>query len=592
MSLTRNAFGVLTALLRDDVRTQRDIAEKARLSLGSANREYRSLCEQGLASSMRVTPAGLQALAPYRVENAVIMAAGLSSRFAPLSYERPKGVLKVRGEVLVERQIRQLHEAGIKDVTVVVGYMKEQFFYLEDAFGVSIVVNPDYATRNNNSTIRRVADRLGNTYICSSDDYFTENPFEPYVYEGYYAAVYEQGPTDEYCLTTKGAHRLITDVQTSGRDAWAMMGHAYWDRTFSQAFCAILDTEYDRPETAPKLWEDIYAEHVRELPLVMRPYERDVIWEFDSLEDLRAFDPDFMDNVDSRIMDNICATLGCARRDISGIVPIKAGLTNLSFRFEAGGNRYVYRHPGVGTDAIINRESETFSQEVARDLGIDGTYLYEHPQEGWKISRYLDDCVPFDLHNWDHVARAMDIARTLHRSGAASAWTFDVHEDTKKILALLDEAHRTSFPDFESLYRLADRLNDLVKCAPEERVLCHNDFYDPNFLVQEDRMHLIDWEYSGMGDYASDLGVFICCSDYTYDEALRVLELYFQRPLAPEELFHCIGYVAVASFHWFVWALYKDACGSPVGEYLYLWYKYTKTYGAKALELHEALAQA
>ena len=59
--------------------------------------------------------------------------------------------------------------------------MKEQFFYLEDAFGVSIVVNPDYATRNNNSTIRRVADRLGNTYICSSDDYFTENPFEPYV---------------------------------------------------------------------------------------------------------------------------------------------------------------------------------------------------------------------------------------------------------------------------------------------------------------------------------------------------------------------------------------------------------------------------
>ena len=99
-----------------------------------------------------------------------------------------------------------------------------------------------------------------------------------------------------------------------------------------------------------------------------------------------------------------------------------------------------------------------------------------------------------------------------------------MHEDTKKILALLDEAHRTSFPDFESLYRLADRLNELVKCAPEERVLCHNDFYDPNFLVQEDRMHLIDWEYSGMGDYASDLGVFICCSDYTYDEALRVLE--------------------------------------------------------------------
>ena len=55
------------------------------------------------------------------------------------------------------------------------------------------------------------------------------------------------------------------------------------------------------------------------------------------------------------------------------------------------GSPYVYRHPGVGTDAIINRESETFSQEAARDLGIDGTYLYEHPQEGWKLSRCLDE---------------------------------------------------------------------------------------------------------------------------------------------------------------------------------------------------------
>ena len=128
----------------------------------------------------------------------------------------------------------------------------------------------------------------------------------------------------------------------------------------------------------------------------------------------------------------------------------------------------------------------------------------------------------------------MEIGRTLHRSGIASAWTFDVHEDTKKMLALLDERHRTSFPDFDQLYDLAERLNDLVKCAPENMVLCHNDFYEPNFLVQKDRMHLIDWEYSGMSDYASDLAVYICCSDYTYDEALHVLELYFQRPLTAE----------------------------------------------------------
>ena len=78
--------------------------------------------------------------------------------------------------------------AGITDVTVVVGYKKEYFFYLAEQFGVTIVVNDAYLTRNNNSSLWRVRKRLGNTYICSSDDYFTSNPFEPYAYRAYYSA--------------------------------------------------------------------------------------------------------------------------------------------------------------------------------------------------------------------------------------------------------------------------------------------------------------------------------------------------------------------------------------------------------------------
>ncbi|MGV7343445.1 hypothetical protein PJI17_32620, partial [Mycobacterium kansasii] len=80
-----------------------------------------------------------------------------------------------------DRQIEQLREAGINDITVVVGYKKEHFFYLAAKYGVKIVVNSDYATRNNNGSLWLVREQLGNTYICSSDDYFTVNPFEDYV---------------------------------------------------------------------------------------------------------------------------------------------------------------------------------------------------------------------------------------------------------------------------------------------------------------------------------------------------------------------------------------------------------------------------
>ena len=101
------------------------------------------------------------------------MAAGMSSRFIPLSWECPKALLEVKGEILIERQIRQLKEARVTDITVVTGYMADKFDYLSSKFGVTLVYNPDYARYNNTSTLMCVLDRLSDTWICSSDNYFT-----------------------------------------------------------------------------------------------------------------------------------------------------------------------------------------------------------------------------------------------------------------------------------------------------------------------------------------------------------------------------------------------------------------------------------
>lgn len=80
---------------------------------------------------------------------AVITAAGFGSRFVPLTFETPKGLLEVFGERMIERQIKQLHEAGITDITIIVGYLKEKFEYLIDKYQVKLLYNPEYATKNN-----------------------------------------------------------------------------------------------------------------------------------------------------------------------------------------------------------------------------------------------------------------------------------------------------------------------------------------------------------------------------------------------------------------------------------------------------------
>ena len=112
-----------------------------------------------------------------KVDNAIIMAAGTSSRFAPLSFERPKALIEVRGEILIERQIRQLRKAGIEEIVIITGYMAEQFEYLKEKYKVILIHNPDYLIRNNNSSIYAARNYLKNSYICSSDNYFLENPF-------------------------------------------------------------------------------------------------------------------------------------------------------------------------------------------------------------------------------------------------------------------------------------------------------------------------------------------------------------------------------------------------------------------------------
>ena len=92
------------------------------------------------------------------------MAAGMSSRFAPLSYEIPKGLLQVKGERLIERQIRQLQEAGIEDITVTVATNKKKCSILQRSWYKNCS-NNDYYKYNNCSSLMLVKNQLSNTYI-------------------------------------------------------------------------------------------------------------------------------------------------------------------------------------------------------------------------------------------------------------------------------------------------------------------------------------------------------------------------------------------------------------------------------------------
>ncbi len=247
------------------------------------------------------------------------MAAGTSSRFVPLSLEKPKGLLEVKGEVLIERQIRQLKEAGVEDVTIVTGYKAHSFEYLRDKYGVGLVHNEDYARYNNTSSIIRVIERLSDTYICCSDHYFGRNVFMDATDESYYAARYAEGLTGEYCLETDD-NNYIKKVTIGGHDAWYMAGHVYFTDSFSRKFRKIMRKEYGKESVRNGYWEDVYIQFINDLPMKEKRYADSDIFEFDTLDELREFDNSYVADTRSGILKEICSRMSWKESDVNHFI--------------------------------------------------------------------------------------------------------------------------------------------------------------------------------------------------------------------------------------------------------------------------------
>ena len=163
------------------------------------------------------------------------------------------------------------------------------------------------------------------------------------------------------------------------------------------------------------------------------------------MEELRLFDEKYVTNSDSEIFQNICNILRCKEEEIKDIKPIKMGMTNTSFKFSCKEKSYVYRHPGPGTELIINRKSEFYSMKIAKELSLDDTYIYMDKDIGWKISKYIENVKilnPFDKKN---VKRAISMLKKLHTSGRKTNFKFNIFDEIENFKIKIRNSHKDNF---------------------------------------------------------------------------------------------------------------------------------------------------
>lgn len=585
--MTRDEFNVLNRLYNISIGRQETLSD---IGLNNALRKggtIQRLIEQGYVDARfeHITESGKLALEPYRVNNAVILAAGAATRFIPLSLEQPKGLFEVRGQALIDRQIEQLKEAGIDDITIVLGYKKEMFFYLKDKYNVKFKFNSTYNIKSNIESIYLAREELGNTYVCSCDNYFIDNPFNQFEYQSFYAGMRVDKPVNELYANINDDNR-ITKLMERKKDGYILLGHSFWKKEFCDAFIEISSREREAGTYDHTFWEWLVMDYIDALPeFYFKEYTIDSIFEFDYFEELRKFDYEYIQNTNSKIMSNIKSVFNCDEADIIDFRNVSEGMTNTSFIFKYKDVDYIYRHPGEGTENIISRKNECSSLKLAKEWEIDPTYIYMDIDEGWKISRYITSFREPEYDNFDDSKRVLRVLRRLHKLPIKVDYGLRPWEDALEMESMLIKKAPDCFKPYICLKEKIKKLYEMTLNDGIEKCFCHGDTYKPNWMITpEDEVILIDWEYSGYSDPGIDVGYYIVDAMYDFEDAKKFIKEYLADEYNDDNEFHFMAYSAIIAYYWFVWALYRESCGAVMGEALYNWYQMAIKYADYLLE--------
>jgi thiamine kinase-like enzyme len=212
------------------------------------------------------------------------------------------------------------------------------------------------------------------------------------------------------------------------------------------------------------------------------------------------------------------------------VTKLSGGLTNRNFRVQIGGHAYVLRVGSAESIALgIDRRSEAACCRAAAAGGIGAEVIAAFPEAGALVTRFVPG-EPLKAEDARDPAILSSIVALVGRchalappSEAAASCPFTLIEtyyrQARERGASLPAALEPA------LARLGQLRTALSGGRPPR--LCHNDLLPANFICDGGRIHLIDWEYAGLGDPLFDLGNLAANFQFDETQERALLRLYF-----------------------------------------------------------------
>ena len=558
--------------------SQRKLAEQLSVSLGKVNQIISKLKqEKFIDENNNITLKTRNYLKKHHPRNAVILAAGYGMRMVPINTEEPKGLLEVKGETLIERLISQLHEVGVQNIKVVVGFMKEHYEFLIDKYNVKLVVNSHYKDWNNIYSLFLVKDDISDTYVLPCDVWFEKNPFSTIEDESWYLFGEEQVPGSNWQVKNNEKVRFNSSKGNK------MIGLAYLNEMQGKNISKLLEKSIEEKQYA-SFWEDV-LENKKNFLLKGKLISDNSHAEINSYEQLLDLDSGstHLKNDAIEIIENI---LKVNKKDIHNIHTLKKGMTNRSFIFTVNNKRYIMRIPGEGTDKLIDRREEYDVYQRVKKEPYTETILYLNPDNGYKISEFLENTRNSDSNNVQDVKESMNVLRKFHSQNYQVDHTFDIWKQIDFYESLRKTA--SAYRDYEEIKDRVLKLKPFIDDNVTKWSLCHIDANYDNFLIdQNNNGFLIDWEYAGMQDPDLDIAMYAIYAGYTKEKIDQLINIYYENKVSENIRYKIYAYVAVGGLLWSNWCEYKQSLGLDFGEYSLAQYRYAKEYSKLVLNYLE-----
>ncbi len=588
-----NAVPILRGLLKDGSLTQRRLAEQCQLSLGTVNRVIKdALSNQFLERNkddLRVTEKGLAWLETYRVENAIILAATFKFPSFPFMGTQPAGLLEVKGEVMIERQIDQLKEQGIDTIYLLAGNHLEAYDYLIDRYGIRLIYNPDYATFENFSSLYHALEHLGNSYVLMAEHYMEDNIFHDYEPESWHACVFREGPVSAWAVevTPRG---WIQNVQLGGQDCLALIGPAYVDRNTAESVKKLLQAHYLEAEMSRQYWEQVLMEHFNGLSIRARELSG-IVHAFNSLDELRAFDKSYRIEAKQRVLQHFPMNECLTHDAIEEMELIFDEIGHEAYKFSVGEEEYVLRIPNGEEDACVDYAEVQSVYDLLRPLEVTEQLLSLDTETGVRIIHYYDHSSKVNPYRDRDLLDSMRLISLVHDRKLQ----VNNHCNTQK--CYLDYQQRVNraggipFRDIDEMHEKMATLLRLKERIPVDQVLCHREYIAEHVIrLSTGGLRVINWDFAGMDDPFFDVAMFCNRADFDRGRHELALAYYLGRAATKEELIRLYLSIALCGMLCTMCSLNKKRIGVNMGAFPMNKFRYAKDYYRLLEDLEPSLA--